>query len=179
MANTNNMPQNAENALYIDVKRFTEAKQALKAEGKDCTDRKLSEILSCNLRTVQKYRSATNQFPIPPLRLQRLAEYMDVSPDWLCGKHTPGLLAGVGYKDMIAIREIIRKETRTESLVEYLKAREIVKGDATIYGIQWDENGCVEISGIPVDYKQFLSYLDELESGIQYITDRFTAHIKN
>ena len=169
------MPQNEENALYIDVERFNYAKQELKKDGKDCTDRKLSEILSCNLRTVQKYRSATNQFPIPLIRLKILAEYMDVSPEWLCGD--PSAI-GIGFKGYMDTEKRIIKGKRATPLIKYLKNREILKGDPYIYGLIWDYDNFTEISGVPVSYEQFSSYLDEIESAIEYITGRFIEHVK-
>ena len=61
MAKKENIPQC--DAIYLNINNFLEAKKQLKELHIDCTDRKLSHILDCNIRTMQKYRSKKNQFP--------------------------------------------------------------------------------------------------------------------
>lgn len=164
--------------LYLNVENFLEAKRQLKEMNVDCTDRKLSEVINCNIRTVQKYRSKKNQFPIPLLRLEKLAQYMDVSPDWLCGK--TNTLGGVGFSEWANMIENSYKSKRNEPLIKYLENCGIKKHDGVsrYIGLVWDEKHFTEINGVPVSVDQFICYMDELESAIEYITHRFTISLK-
>ena len=180
MAKKANMPQNT-GRLYINVSNFLQAKRQLKEMKKDCTDRKLSELLDCDIRTIQKYRSEKHQFPIRRVCLEKLAEYMDVSPEWLCGLDDSAL-GGVGWSEIVALKDGINKSDQRQLLARYLQA-------SGIKGIEnnWPEinehidtsaDPFTTISGTPVTLKQFNDYLEELEAAIEYITDRFVLRLK-
>lgn len=180
MTKKENMPQNA-GRLYINVENFLQAKRQLKEMKKDCTDRMLAQLLDCDIRTIQKYRSEKHQFPIPRLRLEKLAQYMDVSPEWLCGLDDSAL-GGVGWSEIVALQDGINKHDQRQLLVRYLQAS----------GIKGMENNWPEInehcdasadpfttiSGVPVTLEQFNDYLEELEAAIEYLTDRFVLRLK-
>lgn len=180
MAKRREMPQNAEIEYFIDLVNFQKAKQILREMGKDCTDRKLSEVLLCNIRTVQKYHAEKNQLPIPRLRLEKLAQYMDVSPEWLCGLDD-SLLGGVGYSEILVLQEGVNRYDQRELLMQYLQTAGIKdkKNNWPVADENIDtDNTFTTVSGVPVTWEQFDSYLTELESAIQYVTDRFIANIK-
>lgn len=176
MTSNSYMSHNVENALYINVDNFKKAKEELTKKGIKCTDKKLSEVLSCNLRTIQRYRSGTNQAPIPRLRLEKLAQYMDVSPEWLCGMDSSDI-GGPGWHEIVDLQSAINKYDQHELLSKYLESSGIKNTESNYQGIEYDET-FTEISGVPVSYEQFSSYLDEIESAIEYITGRFIGHVK-
>ena len=176
MTSNSYMSHNVENALYINVDNFKKAKEELTKKGIKCTDKKLSEVLSCNLRTVQRYRSGTNQAPIPRLRLEKLAQYMDVSPEWLCGLDDSPL-GGVGYSEIVSLQNGINRFDQREILEEYLQSAGIKSHRSNYPGIEYDES-FTDLSGIPVDYDTYSRYLDEVEAAIEYITGRFILSLK-
>lgn len=174
MAKNENMPQN--NELFLNVDNFLKVKKQLKEMHKDCTDRKLAQVLNCNIRTVQKYRSATNQFPIPLLRLEKLAQYMDVSPDWLCG-YPMGFFGGVGWSEDQHYINVSMPTDRRKALEKYLETAGIKAKRMSF--LVWDEkDGLTDIEGHAVSIEQYDRYLDEIEAAIKYITGRFIKHIK-
>ena len=176
MAIKEDMPQNTK-GLFINTKKFLQAKNELKALKKDCTDRKLSQLLNCDLRTMQKYRSEKHQFPIPRLRLEKLARYMDVSPEWLCGLDD---LGGPGYySQIVPFEKHFASFDQRQILTNYLEFIKI-KSNISNWPNLEDEDSLpfTEISDVPVSYEQFSSYLDEIEAAIEYITGRFIKHIK-
>lgn len=177
MTSNSYMSHNVENALYINVDNFKKAKEELTKKGIKCTDKKLSEVLSCNLRTIQRYRSGTNQAPIPRLRLEKLAQYMDVSPNWLCGLDD---LGGPGYySQIVPFEKRFASFDQRQILANYLECVKI-KSNISNWPNLEDEDSLpfTEISDVPVSYEQFSSYLDEIEAAIEYITGRFIKHIK-
>lgn len=180
MAKKANMPQNT-GRLYINVENFLQAKRQLKEMKKDCTDRKLSELLDCDIRTIQKYRSEKHQFPIPRLRLEKLAQYMDVSPEWLCGLDNSAL-GGVGWSEIVALQNGINKHDQRQLLAEYLQAEGIKGRENNWPAINEHCDASPDlfttISGTPVTLEQFHDYLEELEAAIEYITDRFILRLK-
>ena len=68
MSKQNSMSHSPVEELYINADNFDKAKKILTQKGIDCTDRKLTEVLSLksqkNFRTIQRYRSKEKQTPI-------------------------------------------------------------------------------------------------------------------
>ena len=180
MSKQNSMSHNPVEELYINAENFDKAKKILTQKGIDCTDRKLTEVLSLksqkNFRTIQRYRSKEKQTPIPRLRLEKLAQYMDVSPEWLCGMDSSDI-GGPSWHEIVDLQSAINKYDQHELLSKYLESSGIKNTESNYQGIEYDET-FTEISGVPVSYEQFSSYLDEIEAAIEYITGRFVKHIK-
>ena len=180
MAKKENMPQNT-GRLYINVENFLQTKRQLKEMKKDCTDRKLSELLDCDIRTIQKYRSEKHQFPIPRLRLEKLADYMDVSPDWLCGLDDSAL-GGVGWSEIVALQNGINKHDQRQLLARYLQASGIkgMENNWPVIDEHCDASAdpFTTISGVPVTFEQYDDYLAEIEAAIEYLTGRFILRLK-
>lgn len=180
MAKKANMPQNT-GRLYINVENFLQAKEQLKEMKKDCTDRKLSELLDCDIRTIQKYRSKKHQRPIRRLYLEKIAQYMDVSPEWLCGLDNSAL-GGVGWSEIVALQNGINKQDQRQLLTRYLQASGIkgIENNWPEINDQCDSSAdpFTTISGTPVTLEQFNDYLEELEAAIEYLTGRFVLRLK-
>ena len=181
MSKQNSMSHSPVEELYINAENFDKAKKILTQKGIDCTDRKLTEVLSLksqkNFRTIQRYRSKEKQTPIPRLRLEKLARYMDVSPEWLCGLDD---LGGPGYySQIVPFEKRFASFDQRQILANYLECVKI-KSNISNWPNLEDEDSLpfTEISDVPVSYEQFSSFLDEIESAIEYITGRFIKHIK-
>ena len=174
MVKNENMPQN--DVLYLDLENFLQAKKQLKDMHIDCTDRQLSRVLNCNIRTVQKYRSKTNQFPIPRLRLEKLAQYMDVSPEWLCG-FPMGFFGGVGWSEDKHYINVSMPTDKREALEKYLEIAGLKSQRMNF--LEWDKkDGLTDIFGHHVSIEQYDKYLDEIEAAIEYITGRFVLSLE-
>lgn len=187
MSKQNSMSHSPVEELYINAENFDKAKKILTQKGIDCTDRKLTEVLSLksqkNFRTIQRYRSKEKQTPIPRLRLEKLAQYMDVSPEWLCGLDDSPL-GGVGYSEVKALEDALQegRHDRQQILVQYLQSVGI-KGKENNWPIineyvDTSNEPFTTLSGKSVTLDQFFDYLDEIEAAIEYITGRFVKHIK-
>ena len=114
-------------------------------------------------------------FRSPRLRLEKLAQYMDVSPEWLCGLDDSPL-GGVGYSEIVSLQNAINRYDQKQILAEYLQSAGIKSHRSNYPGIEYDES-FTEISGIPVDYHTYSRYLDEVEAAIDYITGRFNLSL--
>ena len=175
MTKMEKMPQSVQKELFIDTDNFEKAKGILKENGINCTDRKLSEILSCDIRTMQKYRSKTKQFPIPRLRLERLAQYMDVSPDWLCGLNPRCFIPGPGWSEFSELQKVIKPDL----LLKYLQSVGLIQyAEHKIDDYEGRRQHYLNVLDTPLSIHQTCKYIEELESAIQYVTDRFVMHVK-
>lgn len=176
--------ENTEDNLYIDVTRFKKAKEIHEKNGdkKKFTYSKIASVLDLHISTVQKYCADTEkQIPIRRVYLEKLAQYMDVSPNWLCGidDYLDTALGGPGYYTDIVPYEIgLSTYDQRRLLADYLECVRIKNPENNYDESDKSADYFTKISDVPVSYEQFSSYLDEIESAIEYITGRFIKHIK-
>ena len=87
----------------------------------------------------------------------------------------------MGYSVILALQEGVNRHDQKELLMQYLQTAGIKdkKNNWPVADENIDtDNTFTAVSGVPVTREQFDSYLTELESAIQYVTDRFIANIK-
>lgn len=119
----------ADSKFYIVPERFREQKKKI-----GCNYDAIAEYLNVSRRTLEYWTGKKDPRPIPEDSLQKLCEYMDVSPDWLTGKTDRfTALNGSGSKEWINAQQSFRNR---RLLIEYMKQAGITDGRSkTVHGV--------------------------------------------
>ena len=168
---------------YIDPKRF---KIATENSLNNFLNKQLAVGIGVNLRQFQYYVSGEK--PIPENRLRSLCGILDVTEEWLTGSTE---LLEAHNKSMKAAE---RYSNKRAALLKYLylagikpnKSGNVTILSTTVFSERtFTRVGRItipsfrSIGDIELTKEQFDNYITELESAIQYVTNRFIANIKN
>lgn len=141
----------------ISRQNFMTRKSHMEKQGIPCTNKRLSEVCKCSLRSMESYVSGNAN--VHPLVLDALAQYMDVPADWLTG-------------DIVVNPEIIKsglfgfdyEKAKLNEMESYLRRQGIV-------GI--DNSGKIRIKGETVSIAEYSAYLSDVIAAIDFVTSRF------
>ena len=146
--------------LYISSDRYKEQKKNLKSSGCDCRDERMAEIVAVEKRTFQNYIAGRR--PIPKDCLDKLCQYMNVSPDWLTKKTNEyATLTGEDSKEW---KESLIDFRLKNILIEYLYQAGITEGRS------------MKVRGIGLTMDEYMLLMNHLQAVIDSTTDCF---IKN
>ncbi len=168
------------NNMYIVPARF---EKATSSGINNFLNKQLAVEIGVKPRQFQYYVSG--KCPIPETRLKLLCDLLDVTPDWLCGKvqeSEPHRKSFLYAQKESAKRSALLKYLYLSGQIPIKAGNTAIKSKTvfsnhtvigSVYSPSFKSIGSVELSE-----KQFESYINEIESAIEYITGRFVKHIK-
>ena len=151
-----------ETNYFIDIKRFRTVKEKCIENGEKCTDSALASMLGKTMRTFQQYKASVNQRPIPKRDLDFLAGFFGVSADWLCGRSDDPSIH-------LPFSDFNKAFCMSHGYPADIHAYLVKKNITDVLGRS--------LNGHSITNDEYRNYLEEIESAIRYITERFIKNL--
>lgn len=164
-----------EEKKFIVPERYTEQKNEVKKH-RDCRNKTLAEIVCVEPRMYAEYISG--RYPIPADRLKKMADYMEVNPDWLIGKSEERISEKTKNIDNYALSYDL-DDSRGGLANAYLsKYLDYARIQSPFNYDSADDSKYMTVNGVVLSYHEYKYYLQEMRYFIENYSSRLVQTIK-